>query len=1582
MKVFFRKLEFIVMVFAFSSHLQAQTSPIPVGTPLIAEYVDIRLANLSYTCGGGSAVDTICFDVQMKTHPTYYSSSTYLFLGATVFIDFYLEPGVAFNCVMGSVKADVAPANAWMITTINRIAGPHPPAGPMSMPGIELQYSRMANFGVSTNYFASVVQVKVPLAAGSTYPTSLSFFRIRHFANPYSFGTYWGADGDVYANPFAFAPSPDFILECPKPKLTVTGINECAGEVVNLTAHAVTGGALCPSDVVTLTFHTASPPTSGNQISNPASYTVTAATTLYAKASSGGCDSIAPIAVTLKSCPKVTYNGNGNTGSTPPADNTRYSNNDPVTVMPPGSGFVKNCHTFMGWAFTATATVPVFAYNGTGFTPPTFTITRDTTLYAVWRNDTVVPTFDLSAYPSNLTYCAGSTIPALPTTSKEGKNGTWSPAINNRDTTTYTFTPAGGECAKPTTIVIAIIPRSTAANINKHDTTICGGNPVNLATLVSAAGVANPKFHWYTTLTGNTPVNPLVVSPTDTTTYYVSVDGHFHCEGEANSTGRAAVRVNIMPKSTAANLHVHDGSICDDGSIDLSTLIIDTKGVSNAKFHWYTTQTGNITVSPLIVTPRVNTDYYVAVSGSNLCEGEANSTGREKVTIIVKPHSSIANINHRDTTICSGNSVNLTTMVSAIGVINPVFKYYTTLNGYTETPTTVSPTATANYYVAVLGDNYCEGANDASGRVEVTLTVAPPSTVANIHVHEDTICDDDSIDLSTLVTATGGVINAKWHWYTSVNGNTTLSPLTVSPHFTTTYYVAVSGDNFCEGAANSTGRKSLTITVKPRADIGNISKHDTTICIGSAVNLAMLASAVGVNSPIFHWYTTVNGSTVVNPLTVTPTDTTTYYVSVEGSNYCEGLNNVTGRAAVTVNVRQRSTASANINKHDTAICIGNAVNLTTLASAVGVNNPIVWHWYTTLTGNTAVVNHTSVAPITTTTYYVSVEGRNLCEGLNNTTGRAAVTVTVNPIPLPPTVPTSQNFCASATVGHLDKNGQNIIWYDQASGGMPLPSTQALQDGKIYYASQTANGCESGVRTQVLVRLKQPDELPAPNISSQTLCNGSLVSDLVVSGSKEGLVVMNASGTALLPTAVLSSGNYMAIYRYTSASGSCETTDTAKFAVTVNNTTPPPAPIIPGSQSFCAGATIGNIRHSTTGILWFATSSNAQTGTNPLSAETILTNNTTYYAIQAASNLCPGNNNYAAVQVSIGTADAPDLLPAYTLCDSSMLGEIAAGAMYGITWYDAAVGGNVVPLTKLLTLANTPYTFWATQKAGSCESPRTQVQLTIRNCKSVKLDLKVFLQGVTQTGSYLFKGVPKTGAYMTNNHQDPNYMFKDPMWGYGTEFANFKLPTTSPYANAVQTYAAINNPAGLANEIVDWVLVELWQTDFVGGWENYDYKIVERRSLLLQIDGSVVDVNGELPEFATRDGKYRIVVKHRNHMGVMSADSFAFNSGTVTFDFTTSVAQAQTDMFMDAQMVMKNGVSCLWAGDVNMDGGIEGTDMSNYHSDRKNANYPQKMGTYTSTDVTMDGFLEGTDLSYIAVPRFSMLYYFYFLGVQK
>ena len=87
------------------------------------------------------------------------------------------------------------------------------------------------------------------------------------------------------------------------------------------------------------------------------------------------------------------------------------------------------------------------AFNNQNTTTYTFTPTANSCGIATTRTITISNT--LAVLPTFATIpaiCYGATL-SLPTTSNNAISGTWSPAINNTQTTTYTFTPNNGLCA-------------------------------------------------------------------------------------------------------------------------------------------------------------------------------------------------------------------------------------------------------------------------------------------------------------------------------------------------------------------------------------------------------------------------------------------------------------------------------------------------------------------------------------------------------------------------------------------------------------------------------------------------------------------------------------------------------------------------------------------------------------------------------------------------------------------------------------------------------------------------------------------------------------------------------------------------------------------------------------------------------------------------------------------------------------------------------------------------------------------------------------------------------------------------------
>jgi gliding motility-associated-like protein len=130
-----------------------------------------------------------------------------------------------------------------------------------------------------------------------------------------------------------------------------------------------------------------------------------------------------------------------------------------------------NTAAFYNWfgpnGFTSTIQNPTIpggmvdaSYSGTYFLHYEDNGCEDTIALEVIVYDPVLPQF--TQYDA---FCQDAQIPALPTSAlnnlpgtQDPVTGTWSPAINNQQTTTYLFTPGQDQCALTTTMQITIIP--------------------------------------------------------------------------------------------------------------------------------------------------------------------------------------------------------------------------------------------------------------------------------------------------------------------------------------------------------------------------------------------------------------------------------------------------------------------------------------------------------------------------------------------------------------------------------------------------------------------------------------------------------------------------------------------------------------------------------------------------------------------------------------------------------------------------------------------------------------------------------------------------------------------------------------------------------------------------------------------------------------------------------------------------------------------------------------------------------------------------------------------------------------------
>ena len=174
---------------------------------------------------------------------------------------------------------------------------------------------------------------------------------------------------------------------------------------------------------------------------------------------------------------------------------------------------------------------------------------------------------------------------------------------------------------------------------------------------------------------------------------------------------------------------------------------------------------------------------------------------------------------------------------------------------------------------------------------------------------------------------------------------------------------------------------------------------------------------------------------------------------------------------------------------------------------------------------------------------------NYNDGNGNTSSQTQ-NITISSVVLP-TLTSPQQFCIqqNATLNNIVISGQNIKWYDAATGGNLLPNTTPLQNGTNYYASQTINGCESA-RVPVLVTIQNT---PAPTgNSNQSFCSteNATLNNIIIAGTD--IIWYNSlTGNTVLPSSTLLQ-NGVTYYASQTING-CESTTRLAVSIQLINT---------------------------------------------------------------------------------------------------------------------------------------------------------------------------------------------------------------------------------------------------------------------------------------------------------------------------------------------------------------------------------------------------------------------------------------------
>jgi hypothetical protein len=266
---------------------------------------------------------------------------------------------------------------------------------------------------------------------------------------------------------------------------------------------------------------------------------------------------------------------------------------------------------------------------------------------------------------------------------------------------------------------------------------------------------------------------------------------------------------------------------------------------------------------------------------------------------------------------------------------------------------------------------------------------------------------------------------------------------------------------------------------------------------------------------------------------------------------------------------------------------------------------------------------------------------------------------------------------------------------------------------------------------------------------------------------------------------------------------------------------------------------------------------------------------------------------------------------------------------------------------------------------NCDTATVTVTVTVSADPIAFLNLKVMLQGALfDQSSALMRDDLRSGGYL-------------PLTEPYTAMSNIRLSHSGGGGAETTTQEVLDFNAGTADAIVDWVFVELRDALAASS-------VLETRTALVQRDGDVVDpIDGvSLLSFNGFVGRqYYVSVKHRSHMGVMTANPVTFTNAGTLVDFTTTVNTDVfriSDIYNGHEQVTINGVQALWAGNTTADNKVKYQGLSTDASTMLTSiighpentvpvfNFNDAYGYYQG-DVNMDGKVkyqgERSDITY-------------------
>lgn len=398
----------------------------------------------------------------------------------------------------------------------------------------------------------------------------------------------------------------------------------------------------------------------------------------------------------------------------------------------------------------------------------------------------------------------------------------------------------------------------------------------------------------------------------------ITVSASSSCGSLGSAT--LAVTVPTPPVASVSAVASPSGSICPGTNVTFTAT--PTNGGSSPSYQWYLNSNP---VGPNSATysnsALVDNDVVYVAMTSNLACATPVPANSSSITMDVYalPTGAISGT----TSICAGESTDLTLTVTGSGTISGTLSSGDTFSGTAPTITvSVSPSGTTVYTIATLSDANCSaisGGLTGSATVTVNPLVTPAVSIAASP--SNTICAGDNVTFTA--TPTNGGTTPSYQWYIGASSVGTDSNTYSSSSLANGDVVSVvmTSNATCPSPSTATSNTvTMTVNALTTVSVSIAADVASPICAGTSVTFTATptgggstpsyqwyigASPVGTDSPTFTTTSLANGNVVSvqmtsnavcpspatatsNTLTYTVTAAPTWYQDADNDGYTSG----------------------------------------------------------------------------------------------------------------------------------------------------------------------------------------------------------------------------------------------------------------------------------------------------------------------------------------------------------------------------------------------------------------------------------------------------------------------------------------------------------------------------------------------------------------------------------------------------------------------------------------------------------------------------------------------------------------------